>query len=125
MHIFTMILQVIVALGLLNVWLMRFNQTTSYRGGNARTLQEEFEAYSLPAWFYYLIGILKIGSAILLLLGLWIPQLVLPVSCIVSILMVGAIAMHVKIGDQWKKSLPAIIMLILSLGIVVGSTYSS
>ena len=34
MHLAMLILQVLVALGLLNVWLLRVNQPTAYRGGN-------------------------------------------------------------------------------------------
>ena len=111
------ILQITVALGLLNVWLLRFNQRTAYRGGNASSMPEEFVAYGLPAWFAYLIGILKIGSALALIVGIWLPVLVLPAAGLISVLMVGALSMHIKIHDPLKKSLPAIGMLALSLAI--------
>ena len=61
------ILQVVVALGLLNVWLVRPRSATSYRGGNAQSLKEEFAAYGLPDFFFYLVGALKIGSAMALI----------------------------------------------------------
>jgi hypothetical protein len=70
------VLQIIIALGLLNVWLLRFNKVTAYRGGSANTLLEEFAVYGLPAWFCYFIGILKVGSAVALLLGFIYPQLI-------------------------------------------------
>lgn len=105
------ILQVAAALGLLNVWLLRFSQSTNYRGGNARTMVEEFAAYGLPAWFTYLIGSLKIGAALALIAGIWIPALVLPAAALICILMLGALAMHARIGDPLKKSLPALGML--------------
>ena len=111
------ILQITVALGLLNVWLLRFNQRTAYRGGNASSMPEEFVAYGLPSWFAYLIGILKIGSALALIVGIWLPVLVLPAAGLISVLMVGALAMHIKIHDPLKKSLPALGMLALSLAI--------
>jgi len=111
------ILQITVALGLLNVWLLRFNQRTAYRGGNASSMPEEFAAYGLPAWFAYLIGALKIGSALALIVGIWLPVLVLPAAGLISVLMVGALAMHIKIHDPLKKSLPALGMLALSLAI--------
>ena len=41
--------------------------------------------------------------------------LVLPAAVVVGILMVGARAMHMKIGDPWKKSVPAVVMLTLCL----------
>lgn len=117
MNSMVMVLQVIVALGLLNVWLLRFNQSTSYRGGSARTLLEEFAAYGLPAWFAYLIGALKIGSALALLAGLWLPALVFPAAALVCVLMVGALAMHAKIRDPFSKSIPALAMLLAALTI--------
>ena len=51
--------QVIVALGLLNVWLIRFNKQTEYRGGAANSMKEEFKTYGLPEWFCYAMGGLK------------------------------------------------------------------
>lgn len=38
-----------VSLGILNVWVLRRDQQTAYRGQAARTLREEFAAYGLPA----------------------------------------------------------------------------
>jgi cell shape-determining protein MreD len=37
------------------------------------------------------------------------------------VLMIGAILMHVKIGDPLKKSLPAFLMLVLSFSTCVTS----
>ena len=113
------ILQVIMAGGLINVWLLRFNKHTPFRGGSSKSIIEEFATYGLPAWFSYLVGALKISSAILLIAGIWVPQLVLPVSSLVSSLMVGAILMHLKIRDPLIKSLPALLMLILGLSIIL------
>lgn len=108
------ILQVLLGLGLLNVWLVRAKSPTAYRGGQARSLRQEFDAYGLPEWFFYLVGLLKIGSALLLLAGIWFPALVLPAGSVVVALMLGALAMHVKVKDPLIKSLPAFVMLVLS-----------
>ena len=115
-------LQITAALGLLNVWLLRFNQRTAYRGGSAGSMREEFAAYGLPAWFAYVIGVLKVGAAIALIVGIWIPALVLPAAALIGVLMLGALSMHIKIHDPLTKSLPALGMLALSLGIVWGVT---
>lgn len=115
------LLQIIVALGLLNVWLIRSNKKTEYRGCNSCSLNEEFAAYGLPLWFFYVVGFLKITSAIALLIGIWIPFLVFPAAVTIAILMLGAILMHFKVGDSFKKFLPALIMLILSLLICLGT----
>jgi hypothetical protein len=110
----TIILQAIVGLGLLNVWLVRARSATSYRGGDSRSLREEFAAYGLPEWFFSLVGVLKVGSAILLLVGIWFRPVVLPAAAVVVVLMVGALAMHVKVKDPAIKSLPAFLMLLMS-----------
>jgi len=105
--------QIIVGCGLLNVWLLRFNKSTAYRGGTAANMREEFAAYGLPAWSCYLVGVLKVGSALALLAGLVHPPLVLPAAIVIAMLMAGAVAMHLKVGDPFKKSLPALSVLIL------------
>ena len=111
------ILQLAAALGLLNVWLLRFHQRTGYRGGDAGSMVEEFAAYGLPAWFAYVVGSLKIGAALALIVGIWLPTVVLPAAVLISILMLGALAMHAKIHDPLKKFLPALGMLVLCLAI--------
>ena len=119
MQIVRSVLQVIVALGLMNVWLLRFGQSTAYRGGDAHSMREEFASYGLPAWFMYFIGALKIGASICLLAGIWLHALVAPTALLIFLLMCGALAMHIKIRDPLKKSLPAVLMLALSLGILL------
>ena len=115
MDILRVILQIIVACGLLNVWLIRPQLKTPYRGCDAKNLKDEFIAYGLPIWFFYFTGVLKVGSALLLLAGLWFPLLVFPSSLLISILMMGALVMHIRAGDPLKKSIPAFLMLIFSL----------
>lgn len=121
MRTIVVICQVVAALGLLNVWLLRSSQATPYRGGEARSMREEFQAYGLPAWFTWVIGALKIGVAVCFLAGIWIPALVLPAALVLCVLMLGALAMHVKVHDPLKKSLPALGMLTLALVIVWGA----
>lgn len=110
-------LQVVVALGLLNVWLVRARSVTAYRGGSAQSLKEEFAAYGLPEWTFYAVGALKIGSAVLLLVGIWYPALIKPPALVVAALMVGALAMHAKAKDAPVKYLPAFLMLVMSAAI--------
>lgn len=107
-------LQIVIALGLLNVWLLRSEKVTEYRGGSAQSLKDEFKAYGLPDWFFQLIRVLKIGSAVLLIIGIWVPIVVAPAAAVVLILMLGAIGMHIKVKDPVMKSLPALILLVLS-----------
>jgi uncharacterized membrane protein YphA (DoxX/SURF4 family) len=114
------ILQVVIALGIYNVWLVRSGKPTDWRGGAAQNLQEEFEAYGLPKWAMGLVGFLKLLFATLLLLGIWYSPVVRPAAVGMLILMVGAVAMHVKVGDPPKRSLPAFTMLVLSAIVAFG-----
>lgn len=106
-------LQVIIGLGLLNVWLLRAGSPSAYRGGDARTLKEEFEMYGLPNVMFYIVGALKIGASLVLLAGVFVPLPVEAAAGTVAALMIGSIAMHVKVKDPAIKSVPAVIMLVL------------
>ena len=112
------LLQLIVGLGLFNVWLVRGRSATSYRGGAAQTLQEEFATYGLPGFAFYLVGALKISAALVLIAGVWIALPVRAAAGLVGALMIGAVAMHLKVGDPLMKSLPAALMLALCAAIV-------
>jgi uncharacterized membrane protein HdeD (DUF308 family) len=114
-----LLLQIIVGLGILNVWLIRANLSTGYRGGDAKNLREEFATYGLPSWFFYLIGVLKISCALALLAGIWLPVLVIPGAVGLAVLMAGAFTMHLKVKDPFKKAWPSLAMLAMSLLIAV------
>ena len=113
------ILQVVVGLGLLNVWLLRRNSATAYRGGRATNLKDEFATYGLPAPMFYIVGGLKIACGVLLLVGLAYRPVVLPSAAIVAGLMAGAVVMHLKVGDAVTKYVPATLMLLMSGAICV------
>ncbi len=107
MKIVSLIIQIIVALGLLNVWLLRFNRPTPFRGGMAQSMPEEFAAYGLPKWLLWTVGALKVSCALCLIAGIWVQTLVLPAAVLIAALMLGAIAMHLKVHDPFIKSVPA------------------
>ena len=118
-HVLSSILQVIVGLGLLNVWLVRSRSATSYRGGTAQSLKEEFSVYGLPDWTFYLVGGLKIIAGVLLIIGIWVPSLVRLPALVVAVLMVGALAMHAKAKDPVSKYLPAASVLLMCVAILL------
>jgi len=112
------VLQLILAAGLLNVWLVRYNQKSAYRGGDAGTMRDEFLAYGLPAWSVYVVGALKLSAAFALIVGFWVSALVLPAATLIALLMIGAILMHAKIRDPLSKYFPAALMLLMSASVV-------
>ncbi len=114
-----MTIKLITSLGIFNVWLLRYNKNTEYRGGNAKSLKEEFETYGLNSWFMYIIGAIKIGVSILFIVSCFnifskmLDVTIFYASVVMSLIMIGAILMHIKVNDPFKKSVPAITMLTL------------
>jgi uncharacterized membrane protein YphA (DoxX/SURF4 family) len=119
MVIITSLIQIFVSLGILNVWLLRSNKSTAYRGSDSKSLKEEFAAYGLPEWMFYFVGTLKVSAAIAILLGFLYPLLITLGAAVISVLMLGALAMHLKVKDPAIKSLPATLMLLMSLWLVL------
>jgi len=115
MDIVTLLIQLILPLGIINVWLLRQSRATAYRGTDAPNLKAEFKAYGLPEWSYYTVGVLKLSAAAMLLLGFVLPVLVAPGAAVLAVLMLGAVAMHARVGDPAIRYLPAALMLLLSL----------
>lgn len=117
------VLQVAIALGILNVWVLRTGKPTPFRPGNARSLKEEFRAYGLPDWARVLTGTAKLSLAALLIVGIWYQQVAVYAAIGLAVLMLGAVAAHVKVRDPFVKSVPALTMLGLCLTIVLGYTF--
>jgi len=119
MQSLVIICQIIIALGIFNVWVIRYGKETSWRGGEAKNMKEEFAAYGLPSGFMVLIGAAKILLASCLIIGIWIPVLVKPSAIAMAFLMIGAVSMHIKVKDPLQKSLPAFTMLLLSFVVAI------
>ena len=122
MEIIVTFCQIIIALGIFNVWIFRYGKETNWRGGEAKNMKEEFAAYGLPGGVMIFIGAAKISLALCLIIGIWIPLLVKPAAAIMVLLMLGAVSMHVKVKDPLQKSLPAFTMLVLSLIVAISKT---
>ncbi len=115
MNYFTIALQCIVAISILNVWLVQNKKTTQWRGGIAKTIIEEFRVYGLPVWMCYVIGSFKVVLALGLFAAIWYPVLKQPSALGLALLLLGSIAMHLKIKDPLIKSFPAFLFLIMCL----------
>jgi len=115
----TYFLQIAIAITLINVWIMHFSKPTKYRGKGAKNMLNEFKAYGLPAWFMYIVGISKLLIASCLIIGIWFPIFVFPATVLLAVLMIGAIAMHVKVKDSFKRTAPATILLLITFILMV------
>jgi len=123
MKVLSKILSVVVGLTVINVWLFRSDKSTSYRGGDANSLMEEFVVYGLGDYFLT-IGIIKVGLAVLLILSLYYKKLRMFSALGIGLMMIVAIYMHFSIGDELIKSMPASIMLLSCLIIAYSSKKS-
>lgn len=112
-------LQLIVALGILNVWIVRSGKMTPFRGGDAMNLREEFAVYQLPFWAMCVVGVLKVGLALALLAAVWIHSLAQRAAIALGFLMLGAFVMHLKVKDPIKKALPSIAVLAMCAAIAL------
>ena len=123
MKVLSKILSVVVGLTVINVWLFRSNRSTSYRGGDANSLLEEFQVYGLEDYFL-IIGIVKVSLAIMLLLSLYFKKLSFFASSGIAVMMLVAVYMHINVGDELIKSMPASVMLTSCLIIAYSSKKS-
>lgn len=114
------ILSIAIAVTLLNVWILRINKATPYRGGHAQNMQEEFEVYGLPHWLLPIVGGLKVSLAIALVISLWLPIILRPVALGIAALMFAAVLMHLKVSDEVKKCFPATLLMIAALLLGLG-----
>lgn len=76
-------------------------------------MREEFEVYGLPPSFMFAVGAVKISLAALLIAGLWFPMLTQPAAIALAMLMGGAVAMHLKVKNRLKRSVPAMAIFVL------------
>ena len=112
-------LKLVVSLGILNVWVLRRDKPTDYRGQSAQTLREEFAVYGLPAWVFSVIGVTKVVLATALLLSLWWTDLAKPAAIALGLIMVVAFAMHLKVKDTAIKAVPSLAVLAMCVGIIL------
>lgn len=118
MEVLRIVLQLLAAFGILNVWLLRRDRPTPYRGGGASNMKEEFAAYGLPGWSVGVIGTLKVLCAIGLLAGIAFPPVVDPAAAVLGILMLGAFGMHLKVKDPPLRAAPSVGLLLVCVLIV-------
>jgi hypothetical protein len=110
MEYLLLIVQLIVGLGILNVWLIRRNRPTPFRGGLKSNMQEEFSHYGLPKWSVWPVGLSKVSLAFMILGGVYLPALTAVGALGLGLFMLGAVVMHLKVRDTFLQTLPALFM---------------
>lgn len=103
----TISLQALVAAAIFFVWVVRYQNIIA-----------EFKHFGLPDWLRDLVGILKLGLALLLIVGIERPEAAIIGGWGVAALMACAFATHVKVKNPFYKMLPSLSLLVISLLIV-------
>ena len=96
--------QIVIALSIAFVWIVRFPN-----------IVREFHEYGLPDWVRTSVGAAKISLATLLVAGIWYPGLVILPALLMAFLMVGAQVAHLRAHHRWSKYPPSLLLLLLSL----------
>lgn len=99
-----LVAQLVIALSIAIVWVFRFDNIVI-----------EFKQYGLSTLIRSLVGSSKIVLATLLVVGVWVPSLVLIPSLLMALLMISAQYFHFKVNNPFQKRIPALFLLILSL----------
>lgn len=96
--------QLVIAFSIAIVWVFRFDNIVI-----------EFKQYGLSTLTRSLVGSSKIVLATLLVVGVWVPSLVLIPALLMALLMISAQYFHFKVNNPFQKRIPALFLLILSL----------
>ena len=111
--------QVVIALGIFNVWILRRDRPTPYRPEGASDIADEFRRYGLPEGTWKLVGATKVLLAALLLVGVFVPSVAPLAAGALAVLMISAVGAHVRVRDPLIKAMPALAMLALCTVVLV------
>ncbi|WP_124981395.1 DoxX family protein [Nonlabens xiamenensis] len=118
LEILEIIIKLFIAGSIVNVWVFNKDDVSRWRGGNADTLEDEFGLYGLSKTTMYIVGTIKVLLAALLIMSILLPIVEWPAAIGMGIMMLGAIYMHISVGDDFIKSAPAGLFLILCFVII-------
>lgn len=113
------LLQIVIALGIVNVWIIRRDRATGFRPDGSANIAEEFTRYGLSDTVRRLVGGTKLALAALLLIGIAYPVLAVAAAAGIAVLMAGAVGAHIKVRDPLMKSVPALLMLAMSTVVLI------
>ena len=112
------ILLVVVSVTVITAWTYNINLDTTFRGGDATNMIEEFEAYGLNQTTMVVAGIFKVSCAIMLLFGLKYRKLIVPAAGAMALFMIAAVYFHLSISDPIIPTAPSLLMLVSCLSII-------
>ncbi|MDR3735740.1 MAG: DoxX family protein [Acidobacteriaceae bacterium] len=104
MHSVAICAQVVIALAIAFVWIVRLPNIVT-----------EFHEYGLPDVLRNAVGAAKIALSTLLVAGIWYPALVPASALLMGLLMLCAQIAHFRAKHAWQRYMPSLGLLLLSL----------
>jgi putative oxidoreductase len=80
---------------------------------------EGFKTFGLPQWFRVITGLMQLIGIAALVVGIWEESWAAWAGIWFSIMMLCAVAVHLRIKDPFSKMMPAIFLLILSVSVTL------
>jgi len=99
------LIKVISTVAIFFVWVVRY-----------KNIRKEFDEYKLPTWLRDLTGILKLSFAWMLHFSN--PEMVVAGSLGITLLMLAAVATHVRLKSTFRRYIASVTMLLLSITIL-------
>lgn len=100
--LFISLLKIFIAVSIFFVWVVRYDN-----------IIKEFKDYHFPNWFRDIMGILKLGAAVMLFIGS--VEYTIIAATILSILMISAFIVHIKFKHKFLLFLPSLSLTIANI----------
>jgi len=81
----------------------------------AKANVDNFNHLGLPQWFRVVTGLVEVVGAAAAIVGYWEPSWAAAAGLWLAVTMLGAVLAHVRIKEPIKQSVPALVLLVLSL----------
>jgi hypothetical protein len=104
MHSLAIAAQLIVAASVFYIWIFRFDN-----------IVRDFEQFRYSPIFRNAVGVVKLVIATLLVVGIWMPAVVLGAALGMTALMLGAQYAHFTVQNPVAKRVPSAALLVLCL----------
>ena len=99
------LIKIVSSVAIFFVWVVRY-----------KNIRKEFNEYNLPTWLRDLTGILKLSFAWMLHSSN--PGIVVAGSSGITLLMLSAVATHVRLKSTFRRYIASVTMLLLSITIL-------
>ncbi len=108
MLIFSHLAQLVIAVSIVVVWVLRFDNIVL-----------EFQHFKISNLMRNAVGASKIALSTLLVAGIWYPGLVFVPAVLMALLMIGAQWTHFKVKNPLIKFVPSLVLLVLSTFVAI------